>query len=73
MTTDAEKATLIISLTITSLCYVGLVTTSAMLFVKTKLRGFVFIAAGFGVWIIEQLVFFLASTTFLRLFSKICG
>ena len=68
-----DKALLVISLTITSLCHIALFVVSAILFKKTNQKGFVIIAAGFGCWTLQQLVFFFASTSLLISYGKHVG
>ena len=65
-----DKALLVISLTITSLCHIALFVVSAILFKKTNQKGFVIIAAGFGCWILQQLVLFFASASLLISYGK---
>jgi hypothetical protein len=65
-----DKALLVISITITSLCYIALFVASAILFKKTSQKGFAIMAAGFGLWILQQLAFLFASATFLISFGE---
>ena len=70
---NPEKALLVASLTITSICYIALFVTSAILFTKTRLKGFSIMSAGFGLWILEQLLFFFSGTDFLVSYGKHLG
>lgn len=68
-----DQLLLVVSLTITSLCNLTLCVASIILFKKTDQKGFAIIAAGFGLWILQQFVFLLSSTAFLVSFGKHIG
>ena len=68
-----DKVLLVVSITITSLCHIALFVASSILFKKTNQKSFAIIATGFGLWILQQLVFLFASTTFLISFGKHIG
>jgi hypothetical protein len=60
-----DKAQLVVSIAITSLCYLTSFVASAILFKKTNLKGFAIVAVGFGLWILGDLVSFFSSTEFI--------
>lgn len=62
---SSEKVTIMFSIIIASLCYVSLCSVNAILFKKTRLKGFGIIAIGFACLILQTLVFLLAPASFL--------
>ena len=68
-----DKTLLVISITITSLCHIALFVTSTILLKKTSRKSFAIMAAGFGLWVLQQLVFLFASSNFLISYGKHMG
>ena len=68
-----DKIQLVITLTITALCYISLLVVSSILFKKTNHMGFAITAAAFGCWIAERLVLLFASTDLLGYYGKYIG
>ena len=70
---NPDKIQMVITLTITALCYISLLVVSSILFKKTDHKGFALTSAAFGCWIVEQLVLFFASTDFLIHYGNYIG
>ena len=68
-----DKIQLVITLTITALCYISLLVVSSILFKRTNHKGFAITAAAFGCWIAERLVLLFASTDLLIYYGKHIG
>jgi hypothetical protein len=66
---NLDKAQIIVSIAITSLCYLTSFVASTILFKKTSLKGFAILAVGFGLWILGDLVSFFSSTDFILCYA----
>ena len=70
---NPDKIQLVITLTITSICYLSLLVVSSILFKKTNHNGFAMTAAAFGCWIAERFILLFASTDLLIHYGNYIG